>query len=410
MKLITALFILFSSMSFGQKIFRYIKKGNTKKVEQYIKKHQTINDTIFLETEYSEDNYYMLPLTYAIAENKLDIVKLFVKDSLKIPDFREQVSAGFALSMSVNNDALSNYLFDLKPNLSAVCLSCHEQSAIMIATVYGNKKWYFKLKPLSNLNSTNENGQNLMHLSIIGEFSQTIFDDLLLTPQLNLNLNDDFGNQPIDLALMEKKIAVFYKLESKLKQQGQKIEVSNASAALSGDLKIFKYVESNYFVYKDWENTHYYPEDTKNDIYDPVSYLLEDAIIGNNIEIVKLIYDRMLSNLKNEKDKTQKDYKAGILSSIINMRYIDSDATMMFSWFEYVVTENKNKQLFEFIITKSVEFNSYNFNCFHRNNIDRSLTRETAKIYFLKWQNKEAKKAFGKAYVDALYQKLNIRF
>lgn len=402
-------------MSFGQKIFKYIEKGNTKKVEQYIKNHKKINDTIIIKNEDAlskiDEEIIVFPLAYAIKENKLDIVKLFVKDSLKIPNFREQLSAAFALSMSVKNDTLSNYLFGLNPDLSAVCLTCHEQSALIIATLYANENWYFKLKPYSDLTATNHHGQNLMHIVLNHyDYSQIIFDDLLQIEQLQINAKDSFGLRPIDYAIRHNSNTAFYQLEKQLKARNISFKLSNYQAAVGGGLELFNYIEkdSNNIIYTVWTPIYSYYVETE-DFNNPFAYLIEVAVDADSTNLVKLLFNRMLNDIINEKDSKLKEKKAGILASVLNSRYIDSDCTYR-NYLIYSAILNKNKELFEFMISKSVEFNTYKFKCFHSNNIDRNLTVETAKVYFQKWDYKQAKKAFGKTFVDSLYTKLEISF
>ena len=402
-------------MSYGQKVFKYIEKGNTKKVEQYLKKHDVIYDTLIIKNKNAfskiDEEKFVLPLSYAVIKNKPDIVKLFVKDSLKIPNFREQLGVAFALSMSVKNDTISNFLYNLNPDLSAMCTSCHQHSAIMIATAYGNEKWYFKLKPYSVLTTINHHGHNLIHLSVVdSNYYQPIFDDLLKTPQLNINLTDSFGYRPIDYAITYNFNQAFYQLEKESQARNVSSKTSNYFAALGGNLEVFNYLDkdSNSYNYSVWEPI-YREYKQSIDFDNAFAYLIEVAVDGNNVNLVKIIYNKMLNDIVNENDPEEKEYKAGILTSILNNRYIDSDCTYR-NFVIYTAIKNKNKELFEFLISKSVEFNAYNFKCFHKNNIEREIIKEPVKVYFSKWEYKQAKKVFGKEYVKSLYQKLEIKF
>jgi len=399
MKKILILFILVSNWVNCQNLFDYIEKGKVKKVANYLSNNQQINDSL-QEVIYVDNNCYY-PLPYAVLQNQFEIVKLFVKDSLKFPNFRQKLSEAFAVSMSIKNEDISNYLFKLNPDLSIGSKSNYNQNAIMIATVAGNEKWYFKLKPLSILDTTNSRNQNLLHISLLSKlFNKAIFDDIINAQSVNLNTIDKAGRLPLNYALIYNNSYAFQEIMERYPNlhyyYNEFLPLIYTDAIWSGNYDRFTFIKNKVYEGDLWKLYK-----TPFDYYFDSVYPLEYAISGNSLNIVKDIYRQMLTEIQNTNDVAIKKQRIGILFSILYGRVDQS--------YEWVITVEdiiikKNKELFNYIINEIGDFNKLKLECIYEDPNTSLKVEKTAFVILTKQCYKDAKSAFGKQYIKSLFK------
>jgi len=391
--LLIALTLLISSIAYNQNIKKLIKNNDIVAVEKYINSHVVLDELIF----FPQDDYSIHPLIYASGVGNYEIVKLFIQNEEKIDDFHDIMSTAFIMSLSLITDSISNYLYNLTPNINETCLPCHGHNAIMVATVYGKEDWYFKLKPKSTLNALSYDGNNLLHLSALNKnFSQKIFDDILTLKEVDINLENNFKRTPLQSFAQLGNYIQFKKLIT-LNAKYYNLTDLYADAIYGGNLNIYNYVVSLLTKKPYWTTLSPLGLEDENTYYP-----LELAINNNNLAVSKLILNDMFNQVKTELN----DSKTETLVNILNSRKMEKDTF----WPLWISIEFQNKDMFEFLLKKSLELNEANIEYTYFDDLMDNEYTGKAEVLFKKYDYRSAKKVFGKTYIKNLYSELSIVF
>lgn len=395
------LIVLFSNFSFTQSLMRIIDKGDSEKFKIYIDKGENLDEYILFEGgkhTYNNEDLLIHPMVYAAELGQFEIVKLCVKNKDKIEDFHNIMSKAFVASLDSGNDDLISYLFNLNPNVNEFCGTCYSRNAIMITAVNGLDKWYFKIKPNADLNQIDEVGYTLLHLAVLSS-NTAIINDVLSMPNINLNAKDSFHKTALNLAVIDSSESTYFTL---LKKGSQILDTNDffSDITIGGNSIIF-----NDFIKKIpnpnlWQN-HKYMDYTDEE----ATYPLENAILSNNNTISFWILDQMISELKTNKSEE----KIKILYSILN----GYDYAGLKDYISVTTAiENNNKPLFEKLLKTALWFNEQKFSALYVDEFeyDEFEYDVDLEVYFSKFDYKDAKKMFGKEYVELFYEDLGIEF
>jgi len=191
-------FIFFSTFGYSQKVKKIIDKDDPVKMQKYLDKGGDINEMIIINLQ-SDSNFQTHPLIYALGNKKFDCFEIIFNNRNEINNLDELISKAFILSLSRGNEDIMEMLYRENPNVNDRCVPCNNYSAIMVATRYGMENWYFKLKPMSDLNALSGNGNNLAHLAASCS-NATIAKDVFNIEGMDLNLKDNIGFTPLDYA------------------------------------------------------------------------------------------------------------------------------------------------------------------------------------------------------------------
>ncbi len=395
-KYLTILFITCSGIAICQNVKKSIDKNDVSALKSYINSVEFIEDEIAfsLKKQNTSKTVYINPLEYAVLTGNMQAVKVLTKQEDKYEDFNETVSKAFNISIKNNNDSLSSYLFQFDPNVNEICNICNGNNAIMYAVNNGNEFWYFKLKPHSELNLINEDGNNVMHL-ISEHFNSKIFNDLLNSSEIDYNIFNKQNKSPLHIAAINGVDEMFFKL-MELNAEYQSIEELFADAIYGGNLKIINYFEEQKLYEPDflWEQSSYFMDD-KLKMY----YPYELAILSGNPKVLNLIIDKMLSDI--DKDTTNSHRK--IMYELLSGTGDDFDHISL----SYAI-EKGQKDMFELILKTAVEFNQKNYQVNYVNEQTDYSYSQTAKVYFTKYDFRAAKRKFGNDEVTQFYKSLNI--
>jgi ankyrin repeat protein len=386
-RIVTLIFLAIAAIGFSQDYKKIIDKNDIDGLTKLINK-----ETEFYGEVHSQElDLSIHPMVYAAAKNNLNMVKVFVKNQDKIDDYHTVLSKSFSASIATSNDELITYLYSLEPNINERCESCSGHTAIMIAAVYGNDKWYFKLKPKSELNLLSDTKNNLLHLSC-NQYNKSIFEDILTIEGLDINQINSYGRTPLQQAAIEGKDTIYFKIKE-LGGEYNKLHDFYYDAIIGGKVNIFNDLPENDFL---WQ-LHEMPWDDDAIEYYPI----ETAISYNSTEITKVLFDQMFKTLNNNKNE-----RTEIMVDILNGR--DAIGDVLALLWEAVNWENK--ELFEIILKNTAKFNNLELKYTrYQEDIDEEFN-EVAIVQFTKFENRAAKRKFGKEFVDALYEKHNIEF
>lgn len=395
------LIVFISNLSFTQSLRRIIEKGDAEKFKSYIEKGESLDEYILFEAgkhTYNNKDLLIHPIVYAADLGQFEIVKLCVKKKDKIEDFHNIMSKAFVASLHTGNNELISYLFELEPNVNEFCGTCYSRNAIMITASYGLEKWYFKIKPNADLNQIDEIGYTLLHLAVLSS-NITIINDVLTIPNIDLDAENLFHKTALNLAVIDSSETTYFTLLKK----GAYINDTNvffSDITIGGNSIIFNDFIKRISKPNLWDKHQCLDlENEEND-----NYPLENAILSNNNTIAFWILDQMVSQLKTNKSED----KIKTLYNILNG--YDYDGLK-----DYVsvttAIENENKPLFEKLIKTALWFNEQQFNALYvEDSIDGSEYEVDLEVYFSKFDYKDAKKMFGKEYVELFYEDLGIEF
>ena len=386
---LSILTILVTFVVNAQNVKKIIDKGDIQGLAKYIDAQAEIYSEVFLQ----DVDQYVHPMVYASAKEEFEMVKLFVKNKDKIDDFHSIMSIAFAVSLSTNNNKLIEYLYSLDPNINERCETCHGHTAIMIATVYRNENWYFKLKPKSELTLLSQDNNNLLQLatSIDYPINYNIVKDVLTIESLNFNQ----VNVQNRTALQNSAIAGNDTLYFMLKEFGLLPESER-------NLFIDAVIGTNFNIYNDVYNEKYLWELFSFDWMEEFNeyYPLELAIENNGTKITTSMLDVMFRSLEGNNKYID------ILYSILNTRDIGD-------YYFYPLWEAaqwKNRKLFRLILESMVKFNDMTLELTEGEvELDPDFFIE-AQILFTKFDYRSAKRNLGKEFTVNLYKELGIDF
>jgi len=389
---LSLIFILLTTITFGQNIKKSIDKNDFDAVREYINATDLIEDDVHL----SELGVEINPMIYAVKKNQIESVKQFVKHKEKFEDFLTTVSISFITSIEVGNDKLITYLYEQSPNVNEVSHLCNDNTAIMNAVLYGNSKWYFKLKEKSELYLVNNNGNNLVHLSAYN-YNNSILTDIL-SSGLDINLLNKDDKTPLHISAMVGAEQMFFKLiDAGAKYQS--LANLYADAVLGGNVNILNYfkennLDSSKFL---WSEYSYKIENRKLQTY----YPYELAVLSGNPQVFNSVVDLMMNDI--QKDSTNQHIK-------LMYRLLDGIGDE----YEYLsitfAVSMGYKDIFEKILKTSVAFNNRNYIVTYHNRFANYKYTQKANIYFTKFDYRSAKRRFGKDVITKLYKDLQIKF
>ncbi|MCH2234948.1 MAG: hypothetical protein MK078_11915 [Crocinitomicaceae bacterium] len=198
--------ILFLALLIGvsasaQKLGKLIEKNDPDKLQAFIDKGGDLNQEI--QTEYRDDDsiYYTHPIIFATVSEATESLKTLIKNKDKIDNYSEYISKAFVLSLSRKDPEIADILFAEGPDVNVECEPCHHASAIMIAASTGKQDWYFKLKPMSNLQHVTPGNQNLLHYAASSP-NENITKDVIKIEGLDINMENTEEVTPLAFAMM----------------------------------------------------------------------------------------------------------------------------------------------------------------------------------------------------------------
>lgn len=384
---LTCLILTITLTSFSQNIKKVIDNNDLEGFKKYLDKHEEIYE----EIHFHKEDYSVHPMVYASGKDRLDMVKLFVKNKSKIDDYHTVMSVSFAISLSTENNELIEYLYKEEPNLNEICEACHGHNAIMIATVYGNEDWYFKLRKKSEMTIISNDGNNLYHLAADPiRFSNPIFNDIKSIYELDINKVNQFGRTPLQYAAKFGNDTVF---NTFLNSGATYNKLNNlyVDAIYGGNISIYNYVDSVYDTKPIWGFYDAVDEEDFN-TYHP----LELAILYNSTAIAKQILSEMLDDI----EKTKNNAHIDLIVDLLNSRTMEDDVFLPL----WETIQWDNKELFQFLVENMVRLNKMELQyTAYNDQIDEEYT-ELAEVVFTKFEYRAAKRKFGEDYIESLYE------
>lgn len=391
MKILLVFFtFLISTISLSQNVKKIIDNNDLESLKKYIDKHEEIYEEIYFHKE----DFSMHPMIYASSKNRLDMVKLFVKNKNKIDDYHTIMSVSFAVSLSTGNNELNEFLYQEEPNLNEICEACHGHNAIMIATVYGNEAWYSTLRPKSEMTIVSNDGNNLYHLIADPvSFSEIIFNDIKMVYELDINKVNRFGRTPLQYAAKSGNYDLF---NAFLNAGGvsNKLNDFYVDAIYGGDISIYNYVDSIFDIAPIWGLFQTGNQEDFNTYYP-----LELSIMYNSSSIVKQVFTEMLDDIEVSKNNVNIE----IIVDVLNARVMENDAFLPL----WETIQWDNQDLFQFVLENMVRLNKMELQyTAYNDQIDEDYS-QLAEVIFTKFEYRAAKRKFGKVYIESLYKDID---
>ena len=385
--------LLLSFISFSQNIKKIIDNNDLEGLIKYVDKREEIYEEVYFHKE----DYSVHPMVYASGKNRMDMVKLFVKNKSKIDDYHTIMSIAFAISISTENDELIEFLYAQEPNINQICEACHGHNAIMIATVYGDEEWYFKLKPKSELTIISNDGNNLYHLIAEPyEFSPAIYNDIKFVYDLDINKVNNTNRTPLQYAAMSGNDSVFFDLLNAGAVFNQ-LNDFYIDAIYGGNMSIYNYVDT---IFDDKPIWGLYETRDVEDFN--TYYPLELAIRYNSTSIVKQIFTEMIDKI----EKSKNNVHIESIIEILNSRVMEGDVFLPL----WETIQWNNQDLFEFILENIMRLNKMQLQYTAYNDQMDEEFSQLAEVVFTKFEYRAARRKFGKELVESLYEKNEIEF
>lgn len=379
-----------SSLSYSQSIKKIIDNNDLEGLKKYIDKQ----DEIYEEIYFHDEDYSVHPMVYASGKNRLKMVKLFSKNKNKIDDYHTIMSIAFAISISTENDELSDFLYAQEPNVNEICEACHGHNAIMIAAVYGDESWYTKLREKSEMTIISNDGNNLYHL--IADpvtFSPLILNDIKKVEELDIDKINSFDRTPLQYAAKSGNDTIFDLLLNSGATYN-KLNDFYVDAIYGSDLSIFNHVDSLFENQPLWELYFTGDQDNYNTYYP-----LELALFYNSSEIAKYVLNEMLDEIIKVSSNTHID----IMVNILNSRSMEDNVFLPL----WETIQWENKELFEYILKTMDRFNKLELEyTAYNDQMDEDYT-QLAEVVFTKFEYRAAKRKFGKEYIESLYENID---
>lgn len=396
--LLTAIVLSFTFFSTAQNIKKIIDNNDLDGLKTYIKDVDYIDDEIIIPpNRYGNTTKVALtPLEYATLVDNFEMVQYLTKNQDKFEDFHDIVSKSFDISLKNNNQTISQFLFEFKPNINEICSICEGNTPIMYAVKHGNKDWYFKLVNTSEINLINDNGNNLVHLSA-EHYNDTIFNDIL-NNGVNINLSNKNKKTPLQIAALKGADKMFYRLIDNSANY-ETIDELYADAILGGNLNIINYFDKENMFETDflWTPSDYQINNEKLKSY----YPFELAILSKNPKVLTDVVNKMMTDI--QKDSTNEHIK--LTYELLTGSGDDFD----FISLTHAIAMGY-KDMFETILKNAVEFNNRHYNITYQASNGNYTYEQEAQVYFTKFDFRAAKRQFGKNDVTNLYKELDIKF
>lgn len=187
-----------SSLGFSQNLKKILDFDDSIKLEKYITKFGNLDTVIHVKK--NDLNLMVSPMAYAEHYEKEATFEYMLNHQNLFSNPNHILSEVFIHSLSNKGDKMTERLYQIGVNVNDSCSICYGNNAIMVAAAHGNEKWYFKLKPESDLYYVNHEGANLAH-SAASSSSRKIVDDITKIKDLDFNKPDNDGLTPLDYSV-----------------------------------------------------------------------------------------------------------------------------------------------------------------------------------------------------------------
>lgn len=168
----------------GQKLFDLIEKKNVSKLKEYFSKPLNENDFYTTKSAAVGDStisYTFSILEWAAVKDCQECLELIVANDNKIKDnikLNQELNKCISHSVRNNNIKMFEYLVSKGADINTLCESCHGQSPIQVALVYGNYDIFYRLLKLgARTDELNIRKQNLIHILLINYDNDKMYSD-----------------------------------------------------------------------------------------------------------------------------------------------------------------------------------------------------------------------------------------
>ena len=195
-----------------KKIFNAIEKGKIEKVRQYIADGNSLDVTYGykVQLENGEKRTYSKTLMEcAIYYEQYEILDLLIENKGKYKNYKNQVSKAFASSTSKEDLGLMKKLLAEGADINAICESCYDQDALMIAMNYKNNDIinFLIKKGITIDNRQNDFGYTLVMLAVILENKDIL--QTFIDKGVDVDIPDNEGWTPIMVAASNGNLELF---------------------------------------------------------------------------------------------------------------------------------------------------------------------------------------------------------
>lgn len=200
----------------AQDFQKWISTGNIEKLTAWYEKGGNFETYMGIEYYIQSHGesawiyFEMHPMVYAVAKNQHAIAEFYLShenEMIEAGVWDDAVSQAFIVSISTNNDDLATKLYALKPDLEATCEPCRNASAVFVAAVYANEKWFFELADKSLWDIRNDEGCNLLLAAIDGGSLPIV--QFLIDQEFELDGEDNYGRNALDYAILDSNMQTF---------------------------------------------------------------------------------------------------------------------------------------------------------------------------------------------------------
>jgi ankyrin repeat protein len=209
---VLALLICITALSVkGQKLFDIIEKKNVSKLKEYFKKGANANDFGCTKTATVADsivNYDFSIIEWAATKDCQECLETIIENEKQVNDnlnIERELNKCVSHAVRNNNVKMFEYLIAKGVDITTLCESCHGQSPIQVALVYGNYDMFYRLLKLgAKTDELNIRKQNLIHILLIN------FEDNRKYPDAQGNLTIpavDVAKGVLD-TLLKRKVSV----------------------------------------------------------------------------------------------------------------------------------------------------------------------------------------------------------
>lgn len=190
--------LFIGNVNYSQNLKKILDFDDSIKLEKYVSKFGSLDTTIFIKK--NGLNLNVSPLAYAEHNDKEATFEYMLGHMDFFTNPKHILSEVFIHSLSKKDNKTSDRLYEMGVDINDSCTICYGNNAIMVAAAHGNEKWYFKLKPESNLMAVNSEGANLAH-SAASSSSQKIVEDIAQIKEIDFNKTDIDGLTPLDYSV-----------------------------------------------------------------------------------------------------------------------------------------------------------------------------------------------------------------
>ena len=240
--IIVVSFIFILCEGYAQKIFDHIKNGEVQKVENWLKKNPDKAGISFPIENRNGDKDSLHIIEYAAYHNQKEILKLFIQEHKKFPDFNDYLSEG--LSANIHNCDIETIklLLSQGASVNSNCRMCRFSPPIAISLAYNCYDVFYLLLE-NGAKLVNENaGYDVIH-SLATVDSLQFLKSLVEKEKLDVNQLDKINKVNSAFYAAEKYENLKYLIE-----KGADYKLRDAEGYslfyYAGNLQVFRYLES----------------------------------------------------------------------------------------------------------------------------------------------------------------------